>query len=426
MAAMHESGFASIVSVSDWNTLGRIVVPPRITHFADNGQRLYGTNAGCVYELQMLSDVAPSIAARDSRCIRTLPPDIAWSVVSGIDMLMTSPLFISVVYDDSQFVASLQEVQRCVERLQSLAGFICTLQAAQGIACADRLAIDTEIERAVHMAAHDFLIQQLSIRHSRDDALIAEAASFFLSMDPEDMGVAPGHAAAVREAVAFSLHRKHRSLNRRRSSIDALSMLSRDDNVSPEKEDTDNEGHASVYIEQEGGGYNIDAVTVKQSLHVVLEEDGASLNEPEQQLPPQELENAALEQQDYDLQPRNVELLSTQSRNLSLNLSPSLFLPIDILSIDSSISGGVASLRCSPEEEDIAASDVISPEVVSTAPVDQALKNKRRGSIGALAGAGDGRRGSVEFDAESFFSLGGGLPVSFTDLSESAQVCTAA
>ena len=43
MAAMHDSGYASIVSVADWNTLGRIVVPPRISHIADNGLRLYGT-----------------------------------------------------------------------------------------------------------------------------------------------------------------------------------------------------------------------------------------------------------------------------------------------------------------------------------------------------------------------------------------------
>ena len=45
---------------------------------------------------------------------------------------------------------------------------------------------------------------------TRDDALTAEAASYFLSMDPDDMGVAPQHVAAVREAVAFSMHRKHR------------------------------------------------------------------------------------------------------------------------------------------------------------------------------------------------------------------------
>ena len=428
MAAMHESGYASIVSVSDWNTLGRIVVPPRITHFADNGQRLYGTNAGCVYELQMLKDVAPSIAARDSRCIRTLPPDIAWSVASGVDMLMTSPLFTAVVYDDSQFVASLQEVQRCVERLQSLAGFVCSLQAAQGIACADRLAIDTEIERAVQTAAHDFLIQQLRIRHTRDDALIAEAASFFLSMDPEDMGVASGHAAAVREAVAFSMHRKHRSLNRRRSSIDALSMLSRGDNVSPAPADTDIDGRASVYNEQEGGivSDNIDAVAVKQCLDVVLEEEEALLQEPDQQLAPRQLEEALLEQQQYDLQPRNMEQFTPQSQDLSSNFSSSLFLPIDVLSIDSSISGGVVSQRCSPQEEDIAAIDIISPEVASAAPAEHTLKNKRRGSTGTFAGVGDGRRGSVEFDSDSFYSLGGGGAVSFTDLSESAQVCAAA
>ena len=102
MAAMHEDGSASIVSVSDWNTIGRIVVPPRISHFADNGQRLYGTNAGCVYELQMLREVTPNIAACDSRCIRTLPPDVAWSVASGIEMLMTSPLFTSPIHDDCQ------------------------------------------------------------------------------------------------------------------------------------------------------------------------------------------------------------------------------------------------------------------------------------------------------------------------------------
>ena len=32
---------------------------------------------------------------------------------------------------------------------------------------------------------------------TRDDALTAEAASYFLSMDPDDMGVAPQHVAAV-------------------------------------------------------------------------------------------------------------------------------------------------------------------------------------------------------------------------------------
>ena len=60
-------------------------------------------------------------------------------------------------------------------------------------------------------------------------------------MDPDDMGVAPQHAAAVREAVGFAMQRKHRSINRRRSSIDALSMLSRDSS-SPTHVDADSDG----------------------------------------------------------------------------------------------------------------------------------------------------------------------------------------
>ena len=156
-----------------------------------------GTVGGCVYELQMLQEVAPSVAASDSRCIRTLPPEVAWAVAAGVDMLVASPTFDNDQHDDSQFVACLQEAQRCVERLQALAAFVCNLHAAQGAVCADRHAIDTEIERAVHAAAHDRLMQQLRIRHARDDALTAEAASYFLSMDPDDMGVAPQHVAAV-------------------------------------------------------------------------------------------------------------------------------------------------------------------------------------------------------------------------------------
>ena len=112
-------------------------------------------------------------------------------------MLVASPTFDNDLHDDSQFVACLQETQRCVERLQALAAFVCNLHPAQGAVCADRHAIDTEIERAVHAAAHDRLMQQLRIRHARDDALTAEAASYFLSMDPDDMGVAPQHVAAV-------------------------------------------------------------------------------------------------------------------------------------------------------------------------------------------------------------------------------------
>ena len=87
---------------------------------------------------------------------------------------------------------------------------------------------------------------------------------------------------------------------------------------------------------------------------------------------------------------------------------------------------GGRSQRCSPQEEDVAAIDTISPEVASAAPADHTLKNKRRGSTGTFAGLGDGRRGSVEFDSDSFYSLGGGGAVSFTDLSESAQVSAAA
>jgi hypothetical protein len=75
--------------------------------------------------------------------------------------------------------------------LQALAAFVRNLHAAQG--------------RAVHAAAHDDLMQQLRIQHARDDALTAKAASHFLSKDPDDMGVAPQHVDAVREAVAFSM-----------------------------------------------------------------------------------------------------------------------------------------------------------------------------------------------------------------------------
>lgn len=453
MAAMHESGYASIVSVSDWNTLGRIVVPPRITHFADNGQRLYGTNAGCVYELQMLKDVAPSIAASDSRCIRTLPPDIAWSVASGVDMLMTSPFFASVIRDDSQFVASLQEMQRCVERLQSLASFVCSVQSAQGIACADRQAVDTEIERAVHTAAYDRFVQQLRIRHARDDALVAEAASFFLSMDPEDMGVAPQHAAAVRDAVAFSMHRKHRSLNRRRSSIDALSMLSRVDNASPAPADADPEEPASVDAERERPASsdneldcpasvdpeqgdvavsdNIEAAAFDRSCHVQSEDDFLRQETVQQSpLQPKEDFQLLLQQQcDSDLP---IDQPCIQDDCPPSQPSPSLFLPIDVLSIDSSLSGGAGSRRNSFHEEygttdavssEVAQQDASSSDVTSVVFADQSLKIKRRGSSGTPgATVSDGRRGSVDFDSESFLSLGGGGRVSFMDLSESAQV----
>ncbi len=68
-----------------------------------------GTVGGCVYELQMLQDVAPSVAASDSRCIRTLPPEVAWAVAAGVDMLVASPTFDNDLHDDSQFVACLQE-----------------------------------------------------------------------------------------------------------------------------------------------------------------------------------------------------------------------------------------------------------------------------------------------------------------------------
>ncbi len=453
IAAMHESGYASIVSVSDWNTLGRIVVPPRISHIADNGQRLYGTNAGCVYELQMLKDVAPNIAACDARCIRTLPPDIAWAVASGIDMLMSCPLFSSTMHDDSQFVASLQEAQRCVERLQSLASFVCNVQSAQGIACADRAAIDTEIERAVHMASHDHLMQQLLIRHSRDDALIAEAASFFLSMDPEDMGVAAQHAAAVRDAVAFSMHRKHRSLNRRRSSIDALSMLSRgdnaspdtlsvllmrenfDDNVCPSLANADQDGpvpadndqdlsHVDldslqcVDSEQEGnfGSDHVDSVAVKPSHRVMFEEDNCpregavQLNESQKQ-----------QQRECDNESKSLDPNTLRDERPFSGSSSSLFLPIDILSVGSSGSVGAGSLRSSPNNEGIAHIDIVSSETASAAVSDQSPKIKKRVATGTAGGA-DGRRGSVDFDSESFLSMGGGGQFSFIDLSESAQV----
>jgi hypothetical protein len=437
MAAIHESGYASIVSVSDWNTLGRIVVPPRISHFADNGQRLYGTNAGCVYELQMLKDVAPSIAACDSRCIRTLPPDVAWAVASGIDMLLTSPLFASFVHEDSQFVATLQEVQRCVERLQSLAAFVCSVQVAQGVACADRSAMDTEIERAVHLAAHDHLTQQLRIRHARDDILIAEAASFFLSMDPEEMGVAAQHAAAVRDAVTFSMHRKHRSLNRRRGSIDALTMLSRDDNVSPTLENADVEGpvtadtdQATLHVDQDGprsvdtepdGSCCVEDVgpsTVKPSLDAVFEAAECIGFAPIQPNDSQQSDDFELLQPRDDQEPHGIDGLDDTAPSnacVSAEPIPSLFLPMDILSI--------GSLRSSPNEESGISSDAISNEAVSATISEQGFKMKRRGASGTPLAAGEGRRGSVEFDAESFLSLGSGSRVSFIDLSESAQVC---
>jgi hypothetical protein len=434
MAAMHESGYASIVSISDWNTLGRIVVPPRITHFADNGQRLYGTNAGCVYELQMLKDVAPSIAASDSRCIRTLPPDIAWSVASGVDMLMTSPFFANVISDDSQFVAALQEMQRCVERLQSLASFICSVQTAQGIACADRLAIDTEIERAVHTAAHDRFVQQLRVRHARDDAVIAEAASFFLSMDPEDMGVAPQHSAAVRDAVAFSMHRKHRSLNRRRSSIDALSMLSRVDNTSPAPADVDPE-ESTVEVEQEcpvsSDMEHVCAVSADAEPESGILSGGSSI---------------AVDEQSFRRECEKVECSLPETLQLQQHLqhgdlqppqpSPSMFLPIDVLSIESSLSGGGGSRRISPQEDDATSRDAASNEApqrdscstdsAAAALAEQSLKLKRRSNTATPGSVMDGRRGSVEFDSESFFSLGGGGRFSFMDLSEPAQVNAAA
>jgi hypothetical protein len=424
---MHESGYAAIVNVSDWNTLGRIVVPPRISHFADNGQRLYGTNAGCVYELQMLKDVAPSIAASDPRCIRSLPPEIAWAVASGIDMLMTSPFFGSGVQDDSQFVASLQEVQRCVERLQSLAAFVCSLQAAQGTACADHLAVYTDIERAVHTAAHDRLIQLLRRRHSREDLQIAEAASFFLSMDPVDMGVAPHHAAAVRDAVAFSMHRKHRSLNRRRSSIDALSMLSRVENTSPvfvqaEQDDsfpadTDQESCAAVVDERDVNvsSDGIHSATAKKSPRAVLTAD-VSL--------PQETAESKQQQLQPAEQPLQLQSDCSQNHEVALNQQTvlnqgsSVFLPLDVLSIDSSCSG-----RSSVHEEDHHPSDTAAIEESAEVLTITSSNCKMSSKVGAQRSGGiDRRRGSVEFDAESVLSHGGGARVSFIDLSESAQV----
>ncbi len=359
-------------------------------------------------------------------------------------MLMTSPLFTSPIRDDCQFVASLQEVQRCVERLQSLAAFVCSLQLAQGIACADSSAIDTEIERAVHMAAHEHLMQQLRIRHARDDALIAEAASFFLSMDPEDMGVATQHAAAVRDAVAFSMHRKHRSLNRRRSSIDALSMLSRGDNVSPTPVHIDQEssapadadqncphndhgspqfadGEVEVNVSSENG----DATTVKPSVRVEFHEDyclqqGSLIENFHQQS-----DEFQQQQQEQHVDPQfsSIDQVTPQIERLPSDPSPSIFLPIDVLSISSSGSVAAGSLRSSPHEEGATSGDVVSSEATSVLVSDQAFKIKRRGSTGTLAGV-EGRRGSVDFDSESFLSLGGGGRFSFIDLSEPAQVQT--
>jgi hypothetical protein len=113
-----------------------------------------------------------------------------------------------------------------------------------------------------------------------------------------------------------------------------------------------------------------------------------------------------------------------------------MFLPIDVLSIESSLSGGGGSRRISPQEDDATSRDAASNEApqrdscstdsAAAALAEQSLKLKRRSNTATPGSVMDGRRGSVEFDSESFFSLGGGGRFSFMDLSEPAQVNAAA
>jgi hypothetical protein len=157
---------------------------------------------------------------------------------------------------------------------------------------------------------------------------------------------------------------------------------------------------------------------VKPSLDVVFEAAECIGFAPIQPNDSQQLDDFELLQPHNDQEPHEIDGLddiAPSNACVSSEPIPSLFLPMDILSI--------GSLRSSPNEESGISSDAVSSEAVSATISEQGFKMKRRGASGTPLAAGEGRRGSVEFDAESFLSLGGGSRVSFIDLSESAQVC---
>ena len=200
-------------------------------------------------------------------------------------------------------------------------------------------------------------------------------------------------------------------------------MLSRDNN-SPTQLEADGDSRTP--------SDKIDSADIKQSLQVVFETDERALQELDQEKEQQQLEEMPQPQPGDRGAPRDSDGPPEQQQQTIENPSPRLSLPLlDVLSIDSSGGAGGGSPRSSLEADatpercltpnPIALADAISIEVEAAALADQALACKRN-SAGALGGGMDGRRGSMEFDSESFLSLGGGGRTSFMDLSEAAQV----
>ena len=115
------------------------------------------------------------------------------------------------------------------------------------------------------------------------------------------------------------MHRKHRSINRRRSSIDALSMLSRD-NSSPTQLEADGDSRTPSDI--------IDSADIKQSLQVVVETDERALQELDQEKEQKQLEEIPQPQPGDRGAPRDSDGPPEQQQQTIENPSPRLSLPL--------------------------------------------------------------------------------------------------